>query len=93
GGGRRAASSTRRSLGLQVAIKRVSRDRIREWGRMPDGARVPLELVLLLRVSSGGFGFELPDSFILVMERPERSQDLWDFLEEREFLPEEMARG
>ncbi|XP_071438081.1 serine/threonine-protein kinase pim-1-like [Pithys albifrons albifrons] len=70
-------------------------------GAPPDGVRVPLELVLLLRVSCDGFGgivqlldcFELPDSFVLVMEHPERCQDLWVFLDEREFLPEEMARG
>ncbi|NXG22836.1 PIM1 kinase, partial [Grallaria varia] len=86
---------------LQVAIKRVSRTGIAWWGTMPDGACVPLEVVMLLRVSSAGFGgivrlldwFELPDGFALVMERPERSQDLWDMVRERHFLPEDTARG
>ncbi|KAJ7396709.1 Serine/threonine-protein kinase pim-1 [Pitangus sulphuratus] len=67
----------------------------------PEGASVPLELVMLLRMSSGGFRgivqlldwFEFPDSFALVMERPERSQDLWEFGDEREFLTEEVVRG
>ena len=36
--------------------------------------------------------FELPDSFLLVMERPVASQDLLQFLLEQEFLCEEMAR-
>ncbi|NXO72570.1 PIM1 kinase, partial [Phainopepla nitens] len=60
-----------------VAIKRVPRDRIRQWGELPNGARVPLEIVLLDRVSTGCAGViqllewvELPNSFLLVLERP-----------------------
>lgn len=36
--------------------------------------------------------FELPDSFMLVMERPEQSRDLLHILLEQEFLSEEAAR-
>ncbi|NXF00471.1 PIM1 kinase, partial [Menura novaehollandiae] len=87
--------------GLQVAIKRVSRHRIVEWARLHNGALVPLELALLQRVfCHGSHGivqlldwFELPNSFALVMERPEHCQDLWYFLEERGFLPERVVRG
>uniref|UniRef100_A0A8U7M7C5 non-specific serine/threonine protein kinase n=1 Tax=Corvus moneduloides TaxID=1196302 RepID=A0A8U7M7C5_CORMO len=94
-------SGTRLADGAPVAIKRVSRDRIPEWARLHSGALVPLELALLWMVSRPGFRgvvrlldwFELPDGFALVMERPERCQDLWYFLEERAFLTEPVARG
>ncbi|NXQ53096.1 PIM3 kinase, partial [Anthoscopus minutus] len=59
----------------------------------------PMEIVLMEKVGSGCHSiiqllewFELPDSFLLVMERPEASQDLLQFLQEQEFLCEEMAR-
>ncbi|XP_062345055.1 serine/threonine-protein kinase pim-1-like [Cinclus cinclus] len=87
--------------GVPVAIKRVSRDRVLEWARLHDGALVPLELVLLWMASWPGFRgimrlldwFELPDGFALVMERPERCQDLWHLLHTGGFLPEPVARA
>ncbi|XP_068034603.1 LOW QUALITY PROTEIN: serine/threonine-protein kinase pim-1-like [Anomalospiza imberbis] len=94
-------SGTRLADGAPVAIKRVRRDRISEWARLHNGALVPMELALLWMVSCPGFRgivrlldwFELPDGFALVMERPQRCQDLWDFLAKQGFLTEPVARG
>ncbi|XP_062345066.1 serine/threonine-protein kinase pim-1-like [Cinclus cinclus] len=94
-------AGTRLADGVPVAIKRVSRDRVLEWARLHDGALVPLELVLLWMASWPGFRgivrlldwFELPDGFALVMERPERCQDLWHLLHAGGFLPEPVARA
>ncbi|XP_064495680.1 serine/threonine-protein kinase pim-1-like [Pseudopipra pipra] len=100
GGGRDGRAQPALPLGLQVAIKAVSRDGIRRWGELPDGTRAPLEIVLLDKVSNGFPGviqllewFELPNGFLLVMEHPEPSQDLSRLLRAWGFLPEEMAWG
>ncbi|XP_032918817.1 serine/threonine-protein kinase pim-1-like [Catharus ustulatus] len=69
------------------------------FSSQPDGTRVPMEVVLMEKVGSGCHyviqlldWFELPDSFLLVMERPEASRDLLQLLLEHEVLSEEMAR-
>ncbi|RMB97313.1 hypothetical protein DUI87_26209 [Hirundo rustica rustica] len=67
--------------------------------RKPDGTHVLMEIVLMEKVRSGCYNiiqlldwFEQPDGFALVMERPEQSQDLLEFLLERDVLCKEMAR-
>ncbi|NXY40176.1 PIM3 kinase, partial [Pomatorhinus ruficollis] len=59
----------------------------------------PMEIVLMEKVGSGCHNvirlldwFEQPDSILLVMERPEQSQDLFDILRQQGFLCEEAAR-
>ncbi|NWZ16956.1 PIM1 kinase, partial [Agelaius phoeniceus] len=83
-----------------VAIKRVPRKRVWHWGELvTDGTSAPLEIVLLAKVSTGFPGvvqllecLELPNDIVMVLERPERFQDLQRFIGARGFLPEEVAR-
>ncbi|NXI07265.1 PIM1 kinase, partial [Irena cyanogastra] len=85
--------------GSQVALKRVAREKVMQWAELPDGTHVSMEIVVMEKVGSGCRSiiqlldwFELPDSFALVLERLEHSQDLSDILVQQEFLSEEAAR-
>ncbi|KAF7654418.1 hypothetical protein LDENG_00070290 [Lucifuga dentata] len=96
-------SGQRLSDGLQVAIKQISNDRVQQWARLPgEVSSVPMEIVLLQRLSEvGGHSgvirmldwFEVSgQGFLLVLERPPHSQDMFDFITERGPLPERLAQ-
>merc|ERR1711862_590367 len=83
-------AAERKSDGLEVAIKEVSKDMLTE-------DNVPLEVALMQQVNDvpGVIKlldfFDTPDSFYVVMERF-NSKDLFDFITEQGPLPEHLAR-
>lgn len=81
-----------------VAIKHVFKEKVREWGQL-NGHNVPLEICLLQRVANlqGVIKmldwFEMKNSYIIVMERPEHVKDMFDFITEKGALDENTAKN
>ena len=84
--------------GASVAIKHVARNKVTEWTTLV-GRKVPMELKLLHSVQNvdGVIKlldfFERSDSFIYVMERPSDCKDMFDFITEKKYLEESLARN
>ncbi|XP_068034657.1 serine/threonine-protein kinase pim-1-like [Anomalospiza imberbis] len=92
-------AATRLSDGAPVSGGEQEEEMEEEEGDGPDGTSAPLEVVLLDKVSTGFPGvvqllewLELPNDIVMVLERPEHSQDLHHFIRERVVLSEELAR-
>uniref|UniRef100_A0ABM5FI30 Serine/threonine-protein kinase n=1 Tax=Pogona vitticeps TaxID=103695 RepID=A0ABM5FI30_9SAUR len=98
GGFGRVFAGTRLSDALPVAIKYIAKEQVLQFDHM-NGTLVPLEVLLLKKVSSPGCRgiirlldwFEQPDSYFIVMERPPASRDLFDVITDRGPLPENVA--
>jgi len=83
--------------GAPVAIKHVAKNKVTEWTTFV-GRKVPMELKLLHSVQNvdGVIKlldfYERSDSFIYVMERPSDCKDMFDFITEKKYLSESLAR-
>lgn len=85
---------------LPVAIKHVAKEKITGWDHQKclHSSRIPLEIALLRKVDNvpGCIRlidwYERPDSFIIIMERPESVKDLFDFITEKGVLDEKLSR-
>ena len=59
---------------------------------------MPLEICLLRKISDidGVIRlldfYEMPETFVLILERPPRSKDLFDFINDHGFLDESLSR-
>merc|ERR1712176_66058 len=84
--------------GACVAIKHVAKNKVTEWTNLV-GKKVPMELKLLNQLQNveGVIKlldfFERSDSFIYVMERPSDCKDMFDFITEKKYLEETLARN
>ncbi|XP_073776863.1 serine/threonine-protein kinase pim-1 isoform X2 [Danio rerio] len=91
----------RRSDGLPVAIKYVSKDRTHTRLKVDGQGRLPLEVALMTRVTSAPAcpsvlqlldWFDRPRRYVLILERPAPCQDLQSFCEENGCLDERLAK-
>nr|XP_021322685.1 serine/threonine-protein kinase pim-3-like [Danio rerio] len=91
----------RRSDGLPVAIKYVSKERTHTRLKVDGQGRLPLEVALMTRVSSPPVcpsvlqlldWFDHRRRYVLILERPAPCQDLQSFCEENGCLDEPLAK-
>ena len=87
----------RKKDGKQVAIKVISKDKALEWVAVDDEV-LPIEICLMKKVAHipGCIQildyYERRDSFLVVMERPYPSKDLFEYITEKGALSEELSK-
>lgn len=90
-------SGRKLSNNMPVAIKHIAKSKVTVWGQM-NGRPVPMEIVLMERTLPNKHiiklldWYEKSDCYIVVMEKPELCQDLFDFISEKKYLEEDLAR-
>lgn len=88
----------RRIDNLPIAIKFIRKDKINLWFDTPDSGRIPLEIELMYRVlkCSGCIKIldyiERQDHYLIFMERPQKTIDLWDYINIHGSLNEKVAK-
>lgn len=87
----------RRFDNLPIAIKIIRKDKINLWHHTDNG-RIPLEIELMYQVR-GCPGcitildyIERQDHFLIFMERPHKTVDLWDYIDKNGPLDEYLAK-
>ncbi|XP_048027131.1 serine/threonine-protein kinase pim-2-like isoform X2 [Megalobrama amblycephala] len=94
-------AGTRRSDGLPVAIKYVSKGRTNKRLKVEGQGLLPLEVALMTRVNSAPAcpnvlqlveWFDCPTDYFMILERPVSCQDLQSFYEENGCLDESLAK-
>lgn len=98
GGGGTVYSGYRRADKLSVAIKQVPKQKIKRWGAIY-GFKVPIEFDLLNRVQQRHHSiiemmdwYERRTSYVMVMERPPHSSDLFEYINRKGAISENNAR-
>jgi len=87
-----------------VAVKKINVSKVTAWSQL-NGHKVPSEIALMLKMQKSGQTsrgsqhvvklldwFQLQSCWILVLERPLRCQDLFDYITQQKYLDEETAR-
>uniref|UniRef100_A0A0K0DBW9 non-specific serine/threonine protein kinase n=1 Tax=Angiostrongylus cantonensis TaxID=6313 RepID=A0A0K0DBW9_ANGCA len=90
---------------LPVAVKFIDRRTVREWGKVKrlyefqiNDEHLPMEICMLARCSKirGVIRlidwYSIPEGYLIVMERPYPSVDMFDFIKGQQHLDEEMTR-
>lgn len=86
---------------FQVAVKLINKNKVTEWG-LHNGHNIPMEIILLKKVSHVSGCIKMLDwyevknnsahSYVIVMERPEHVQDLFDYITEKGAVNEETSK-